>query len=505
MSIRRNVIANFIGRAWGIVSVYLFIPLYLKFLGIEAYGLVGFYSALLGLLAFADIGLTATLNREMARLSVCEDKAIEMSDLLRTYEIIYIIISVTIAILIWFCAPFIAERWLRAGTLPTNEIISAIRLMGIAIALQLPSGLYNGGLLGLQNQVLTNSLQISWGVLRGVGAVLVLWLFSPTILAFTLWQLFSNALYCFAIRFALWRNLAHRPPSPQFNWDVLRNTWRYSAGMAGMSLIGILLTQTDKVVVSKMLTLEMFGYYTLATILASVPLLLASPISIAVFPRLTGLVEIGNNTFIKKFYHRSCSLVTIAVLPGAVTLAAYASCFIYAWTGSTIAAQQVGMVATLLLGGQILQAITLVPYNLALAHGNVRFTLQIGTSMVVLITPLLIYLIMKYGVVGAGMSWLIMNICTVPPYMYLLHQRLLPGEFSRWCLRDVCLPLLASLPVILLSRWLIPIPSSRIMIIVLITLVCIVSTAAAVATVPELRSEFIKKGKRILGVSYDTE
>lgn len=505
MSIRRNVIANFIGRAWGIVSVYLFIPLYLKFLGIEAYGLIGFYSTLLGVLAFADIGLTSTLNREMARLSVRENKAIEMGDLLRTYEFIYIIISITLAITIWFCAPFIAERWLRAGTLPTNEITSAIRLMGIAIALQLPSGLYNGGLLGLQKQVLTNSLQISWGVLRGVGAVLVLWLFSPTIFAFTFWQLFSNALYCFAVRFALWRNLTPRPPGPQFNWSVLRNTWRYSAGMAGMSLIGILLTQTDKVVVSKMLTLEMFGYYILATVLASVPLMLASPISIAVFPRLTGLVEIGDRENIKRFYHRSCSLVTIAVLPGSLTLAAYAGYFIYAWTGSTIVAQQAGIVAALLLGGQILQTITLMPYYLALAHGNVRFTLQIGISMVVLITPLLIYLIMKYGVVGAGMSWLIMNICTVPPYMYLLHRRLLPGEFSKWCLRDVGLPLLVALPIILLSRWLIPVPSSRIMIIGLITLICGVSTAAAVCTVPELRSEFIQKGKRILGVSYGTE
>ena len=68
--IQRNILFNMIGRAWGFVSTYVFVPLYLKFLGIEAYGLVGFYSTLLGVLAFADMGFTATLNREMARLSV---------------------------------------------------------------------------------------------------------------------------------------------------------------------------------------------------------------------------------------------------------------------------------------------------------------------------------------------------------------------------------------------------------------------------------------------------
>ena len=73
--IKQNIAANFIGRAWGFISVYLFIPLYLKFLGIEAFGLVGFYSTLVGVLAFADMGFTATLNREMARLSVQRESA----------------------------------------------------------------------------------------------------------------------------------------------------------------------------------------------------------------------------------------------------------------------------------------------------------------------------------------------------------------------------------------------------------------------------------------------
>ena len=38
--IRRNIFANMVARAWGVISVYLFVPLYLKFLGIEAYGLM---------------------------------------------------------------------------------------------------------------------------------------------------------------------------------------------------------------------------------------------------------------------------------------------------------------------------------------------------------------------------------------------------------------------------------------------------------------------------------
>jgi len=504
--IRQNIIANIMARAWGFISVYLFVPLYLKFLGIEAYGLVGFYSTLLGVLAFADMGFTATLNREMARLSVRKDSAGEMRDLLRTYESTYLCISSVLALIIWTLAPLIAEHWLHSEVLQPHEMATAISLMGVAIAFQMPSGLYIGGLMGLQLQVRANFLQIAWGIFRGFGAVLVLWLFSPTIIAFALWQLISNAVYYFFARLSLWRVLSFSPsqPHPHFKWPVFRNTWRYAAGMAGMAIASTLLIQTDKLVVSKMLSLEMLGYYTLAGALASVPIMLASPIASAVFPRLTGLVAVDDRNGLTRLYHRTCVLVSVAIIPAGLTIALFAGECIFAWTGSAITAQRAGLVASLLLAGQIMQAITLVPYYLALAHGNIKLNLQIGIVSVILFAPLVIFLIMKYGLLGGGISWVVMNLCTLPPYMYIHHRRFLPGELQKWCMRDVALPLLAALPIILLSRWLLPLSSTRMMIVVLIAMVWGVSAAAAAFTIPDLRSGFIKKYKNIFGVDCGT-
>jgi O-antigen/teichoic acid export membrane protein len=367
---------------------------------------------------------------------------------------------------------------------------AAIRLMGVAIAFQLPSGLYIGGLMGLQRQVLTNSIQIAWGLFRGAGAVLVLWLLSPTIFAFASWQLTSNALYCFVSRLTLWRTLeGHREEArPNFTWQALRSTWRYALGMTGMAILSTLLIQTDKLAVSKMLPLEMLGYYTLASAVASIPLMLASPIASAVFPRLTGLVATGERINLTRLYHRTCELVSVAVIPASLTSALFAGDFIRAWTGSPIIAQRAGLTASLLLVGQAMQAMTIVPYYLALAHGNIRLNLQVGIASVVVITPLLIVLIMKYGIVGAGMSWVLMNLCSLPPYMYLLHRRFLPTELRTWATRDVTRPLLAALPVVLLARFFLPLPSSRPFTLSLIGLVCTISAAATTLASPELRN-----------------
>jgi O-antigen/teichoic acid export membrane protein len=486
-------------RGWGVISVYLFVPLYIKFLGIEAYGIIGFYSTLLGVLAFADMGFTAALNREMARLSVRRDSAAEMRDLLRTYESTYLCISSVLAVIIWELAPVIASHWLRSKVLSPHEISAAIRFMGVAIALQLPSGLYIGGLMGLQKQVRANFVQIAWGIFRGLGVILVLWLCSATIFAFALWQLISNAIYCLVARISLWHVL---PPSqsqsqPHFRWQVFRDTWRYAAGMAGMAVISALLTQTDKLAVSKMLPLETFGYYALAGTLATVPLMLASPIALAVFPRLTGLVASEDFNGLTRLYHRTCALVAVGTIPAGVTAALFAGDLIGVWTGSTIIAHRAGLVASLLLGGQLLQALQSVPCCLALAHGSVKLNLQINIASVLLITPLLLLLIIKYGIVGAGSSWLIMNLCTLPPYIYFLHRRFLPGELQKWVLRDVMSPFLAAFPMIVLARLYLPLPLSRLLTLGEIGLVWSMSVVAAACTIPELRIEFLKKIGRI--------
>ena len=500
--IQQNVLANYAGRAWGFISMFLFVPIYLKFLGIEAYGLVGFYGTLMAVMIFADMGFTATLNREMARLSARKDSAKDMRDLLRTYEATYVCVSAMVATVIWLSSPLIAEHWLHSDVLPPSEIAAVIRLMGIAIALQLPAGLFVGGLMGLQQQVLVNSLQVAWGVLRGLGAVLILGLVSPTIFAFALWQMIANAIYVIFVRLSLWRALSASsdPTRPQFRWQIVRNTWRYAAGMTGMAIIYTLLTQVDMLAVSKMLSLDMLGYYSLAATLASITGMLAAPIATAVFPRLTKLSELGDHDSLVKLYHRTSELVAVATIPAGCTVALFSVELILVWTGLPEVAHRAGLAASLLVVGALMQSITVTPYYVALAHGDVRLNLRVGIASVALLIPLLLVLIPEYGILGAAASWLAMNICIMCPYMYFLHRRFLPGELRRWCFRSLARPLLFSLPVVLLGRWLLPHTDSRLLLFCLVGLTWSVAVAATAAVVPDIRHLVMKTLSRLTGV-----
>ena len=158
--LKRNMIANFAGSIWQALMGLVFIPLYIKFIGIESWGLIGIFATLQVIFGLFDMGLSSTLNREMARLSVLPTKRQEMCNLVRTLEVIYWSIAVFAGISVVILSPIITYHWIHPGLLSHKTIEQALLIMGFVIALQLPRGFYSGGLLGLQRHVLLNGINV---------------------------------------------------------------------------------------------------------------------------------------------------------------------------------------------------------------------------------------------------------------------------------------------------------------------------------------------------------
>ncbi len=283
-----------------------FIPLYIKFIGVEAYGLIGIFATLQAIFTILDMGITATLSREMARLSVLPGREQEMRDLVRSLEIIYWCVAIFIGMAIMAISPFIAHHWVKAGQLSPQTIEQALLIMGFAMALQWPASFYSGGLMGLQKQVLLNAINIGMSTLRGVGAVLILWLIFPTIQAFFSWQIIISIINTGLLSFFLWHRLPRAERRATFKKQLLKGIWRFAAGMSGISILATILTQLDKIILSNMLTLEMFGYYTLAGVFAMSLYRLIGPVFSAIYPRFTQFVSLGNHDGLKQSL--SCEL-----------------------------------------------------------------------------------------------------------------------------------------------------------------------------------------------------
>ncbi len=367
--IRKNAIANYAGSFWTSLMGVIFVPIYIKFMGIEAYGLAGVFASLIALFGILDMGLGATMTREMARLSSLDPTGNEARGLARTIEVIYWVVGILLGFVVIALAGPIAEHWVKPERLEPEVVKQALMITGGIVAVRWPTAVYSGGLRGLDRQPLLNLIIGACATLRGLGAVAVLWLISPTVQAFFSYQIVVSTIETSCMSWAFWRSLPGRGTGATFALKHLKRVWRFSAGMTGISLVVLLLTQTDKIILSRMLSLELFGYYTLAWVVSTVLLQTIGPINSAVYPTLTRLVGQKDEKGLRELYHKSCQLEVALLVPAALVLILFGDTVLMVWSGNSEIVRNTGPIMNILAIGTCLNGFMHIPYFTQLAYG----------------------------------------------------------------------------------------------------------------------------------------
>jgi O-antigen/teichoic acid export membrane protein len=484
----RNLAANVIGSVWTAGAQLLCAPLYLQLLGIEGYGLIGFYVMLRAALLVLDLGLATTVNRGFARMSVDTAQAQSMRDLARTLESGYWILGIILAVSLGAMAQYIAADWVNVRGLPPHVVVRTLAIMGVLIGLQWPLGFYQGGLMGLQRQVQLNALKILDVTLSTAGAVLVLRFVSNDISAFFEWQICVAVLHLTLIRCTLWRALPRGTRMPRIDVRLLGTLKSFAVGMSGISVFGLILGQMDKVVLSRLLSIEGFGYYVLADTLANGMYVFIAPVFGALYPRLTADVARGDFGGVRSLYHDGSQILAAFMAPLAAVLALCPVAVVIAWTGDAETARRVAPILSLLVTGTAINGIMQVPYALQLAFGWTRIGFVIRVCLVVVFLPLLVLMANSYGGLGAAYVWLLLNIVYFVVGILWTHRRLLLGDAWRWLILDVGLPSLTALGVVWLLRHLLSTSVGRIMLLVQLVGVVLASLVVSISVAPRLRA-----------------
>jgi len=326
---------------------------------------------------------------------------------------------------------------------------------------------------------------VCMGTLRGAGAVLILWLVSPTIQAYFLWQIIVSIIYIFLLAMFLKRRLSFGDNKAVFQKQLLRGIWRFTAGMGGITVLSLILSQSDKIVLSKMLPLKMFGYYALASTVAMGLCNLFTPVFNSIYPRLTQLVSINDQDELKRLYHESCQFVSVLVLPVAIVVALFSNEILLLWTQNPTTAQQTHLLVSILICGTAINGVMNLPYALQLAFGWTSLSFFKNVIAVILFVPLIIYMATNYGVVGAASVWFVLHLGLFFFEIPVMHLRLLRKEKWRWYLQDVCLPLAVCIFVAGIGRILTrePMPQYMMLLCLIIIFALTVATSSMITPV----------------------
>lgn len=451
MKLARNFLAGLANSVWSALIGLAVVPLYIKYLGIEAYGLIGFFVTMQAVLQLLDMGIAPTINREVARCSASGNLQ-EAGKLLHTLAVVYWSMAGAIALLIFVLAPLIAEYWLQSKQLSPQTILHAVMLMGLVIACRWPVGLYQGALIGAQRLVVASCINMAMVTISSLGALVVLAFISPTIEVFFIWQASIGVVHAAAMRWGAWRIIG-RIRGNHFDVNALKNIWRFTAGMSGIALMGLIFSQMDKVLLSKMLGLEAFAHYMLASVVVAGLYVFVTPMYNIIYPRFSALVASGDIEKLGDSYKLYARSLSIVLFPAAMTLVVFSEELMLIWTGNAEIAKAVAPLISLLAIGSALNGIMYIPHALQLAFGMTRLPLMINGVLMIIFFPLIIYLVLKFGALGGAIAWLLLHTLYVFLGTWFTHRYLLKGFAVKWLLSDLGVPLGLSLLVGMVAKY----------------------------------------------------
>lgn len=439
VSFKRNILANYGSQIYSAGVGILILPLYIKHMGAEAYGLVGFFTMLQAWFALLDLGLTPTIARETARYHGGSMSALHYRQLFRALSVIFVGIAVIGGGVLWLLAEPIAYKWLQVETLSMNAVVLAVQIMAVSVALRWLGGLYRGVITGSERLVWLSGFNAIIATLRFPAVFITMWQYGFTPKVF-FWHQFGVAI---AEVLGLWLMSNRLMPvvikTETISWSIqpVKPVLKFALTIAFTSSVWVLVRQTDKLILSGILPLAEYGFFTLAVLVASGIMILSAPVSTVIMPRMARLHAEGKHDEMIQVYRNATQLVSVVAGSASLTIAFFAEPLLYAWTGDKEIASNAASILTLYALGNGVLAVSAFPYYLQYALGNLRYHLIGNLVTVITLIPAIIWAASEYGGVGAGWAWLGINSLYLILWVGYVHHKLQPGVHVGWLVKDI--------------------------------------------------------------------
>lgn len=449
-----NVVWNLSSGVWLGALVILATPIFVSRLGLEGYGVVGLWVVMQVMLGLLDAGMGATVIREFAGSGTSQAGQTVRRDLVRTLEVFYWAVALCCGVILAFAAGWVSESWFKPTALPVADVRSALQLMALALGLQFPASLYASGLAGLQQHGRLNMLNIVGNGLRYGGGVAVL-LWRADVVWFFAAQALVASIQTLATRLILLRSLAQTGATAGFfRPELVGRVWRYSTGMALTSVVAVLMANSDRIAVSKMLPVAELGKYSLAFTATGLLQLAIQPFYRTFFPRYAQLVADGDTARLRQEYFDSCRLMAALIIPLGAIGWAFAPQLFFVWLGNV--EPTVVTVFRFLLIGIACAGLVWLPAAFQQAHGWTKLHVGMMAAALIVGVPAMVWAIQVFGAVGATVIWLLHGLLGLSIELWLMHKRLLVGELLNWYRSVLLLQVAVTMPLVGLSRWMMP-------------------------------------------------
>ncbi len=450
----RNIFSNHARVVTASLVGFILTPLLFHFLGPVYYAVFVLALAVKALAESLDMGMTSTLIRFVSELSAPGSDD-EWRRLASTVFFLLLGVGVLAASGVALLSPLVGSWFhVRAGT--SLEAPTALALVCLAVAFQLPAGAVRGLLHGFQAFHLTNAVDIATDLLRGVATVILLYA------GYRLLAVAALVPLAALLRLAGMLAMAHRAPARfrprwrEVNWPSLKKV----RGFASLTLVRdtavYWLAQSDNFLAARLLTLPELAILAVARKFPNALALLVNQTLGVAYPMVTSAAARDDRRALERFMVVSTRNLLGVLLPITAALFLWAELILRLWIGPEVLP---GVpVFRGLLAYACFQALQEVPLTFLYALGRIQFSTLVAASSLVGAIALGGWACWYHGLVGLALAFaFVQAVATVMLYV----QALALAQIHRgwWFKKAVTIPFLAGLAAtgtMMAVYWLLP-------------------------------------------------
>lgn len=400
----RNVLYTLGSKLVLLVVAVVTVPIVVRGLGADAFGLYALASVIVGYLAFLDMGTGQALVKYLADALARDDRA-RATRLIETASTVFLGMGFVGGLLVVAAADLLVGRVLHlpADLVDTGRTVFRLAGAGFVVTMAL-----NGLLAVFQAYQRLDVVARVNTFIGATGLVIPVVLLHaglglPAIIAANVLVNGSGA----AILAALLRGLPGGPrPRPGFHAAEARCLLHFG----GATLVGTLAAQVslqvDKLVIAAVLPLARVTYYAVPFNLAAKLFVVPYAVGPALFPAVSETAALGRAGELRMLYLRTTKMLFTTSLPFVLILALWADRVLAVWIGDDFAQEGARSLRVLALAFFVL-LMTQPATDVARGTGRPGIGAAIGAVDAVLVTVLCLVLVPRVGIDGAALAILV--------------------------------------------------------------------------------------------------
>lgn len=309
------------------------VPIIIKFIGVEGYGVWIMIQTLLTYSSVADMGLSPAITKYTAEYDGHNDHN-KIIEIFNTLFVVYVFLCILLFFIVFACKGLIVDTLIRPVNIPKETVSFALMIAMLVFVCNMAFSVYPSFLNGLQRMDVTNKIDSISSIIKFVASILLLY-FGGGIKGLAL----AGGVSCIITIIMYVYNCKRIAPyltfNPfLFNFKTLKEIWGFSMYGAMNNVVAMIHLQLDKLIINYFLGVNSLAFYDIAHRLVFFLWGLCGSFVVPIMPAISSVHAVSGIEKTKEVFRTTFKFFSLIICPLFLFVSVFADNLIISWLGN---------------------------------------------------------------------------------------------------------------------------------------------------------------------------